>query len=170
MPQIDLASWSSPSRAVWPSDAQQRGLSIATTAGMSGRCRASGCRRSSIQITRFGVTLPERRADPAGGQIGGSARVISVGVPHSASHLRRRHLWDDLGSSADRTGLPDALAAGQGKHSRQHGHVMPVPRQARPPCPTGVPKAGTATPEPAAHRTRRRIGSRVGPARVTFIA
>ena len=33
MPQIDLASWSSPARALWPSGAQERGLSIATTAG-----------------------------------------------------------------------------------------------------------------------------------------
>jgi hypothetical protein len=44
----------------------------------------------------------------------GSARVISAGVRHSASHRRRRHLRDDLGPSADRPGLLDARAAGQG--------------------------------------------------------
>jgi len=40
---------------------------------------------------------------------------------------------------------------------------MPVPRQVRPLCRTALPKAGTATPALAAHRTRRLTGRRVGP-------
>jgi hypothetical protein len=51
----------------------------------------------------------------------GSARVISADVRHSVSQRRRHHLRDDLGLSADRTGLPDAQAAGQGSILRRHG-------------------------------------------------
>lgn len=64
--------------------------------GRIGRCRASGCRRSSIQITRFGVTLPERRADPAGGQLGGSCapgrRLVLVAERNSVRESGRRRI------------------------------------------------------------------------------
>jgi hypothetical protein len=52
-----------------------------------GRCRASGCRRSSIQISRFGVTLPERRADPAGGQIGYARASYASGGGGASCHI-----------------------------------------------------------------------------------
>jgi hypothetical protein len=70
---------------------------------------------------------------------------------------------DGLGPNADRTGLPDAQVAGQGKHPRRHGSVMPVPRQVRPLCPTTWPEAGTARLAPTTHRTRRARSSRRRP-------
>ena len=74
MPQIDLASWSSPSRAFWPSGAQERGLSITTTAGRFAMTMSTTClhvtwlwsartRRSSMTATSkpFAFRLHQRQ-------------------------------------------------------------------------------------------------------------
>jgi hypothetical protein len=80
---------------------------------MQSECRA---------YRRLGARYPSRR------------RPLNV-APRTARHLR-----DDLELSADRTGKPDALAAGRGKHPGGTGTGLPVPRQARPPCRTAFRK------------------------------
>ena len=69
MPQIDLASWSSPSRAVCPSGAHRQGLSIAMTVGRCSPTRSTTClhvkcpwstrtRRSSMTATSKPFRFP----------------------------------------------------------------------------------------------------------------
>ena len=69
MPQIDLASWRSPSRAVCPSGAQQQGLSTATAVGGFAMTRPTTCshakrfwstktRRSSMTATSKPFRFP----------------------------------------------------------------------------------------------------------------
>jgi len=85
MPQIDLASWSSPSRAVFPSGAQERGLSIATTAGGFVVTRSTTCwhvmRLWSTRTRRSSMTAASKpfRFPPTSTPI---HRATSQSMPH----------------------------------------------------------------------------------------
>jgi hypothetical protein len=135
---------------------------------------ASVASYTPLKITRPPRSSKARKATWETPQSGLEITAAPRALSRPAS-VTRRHTADGaiskMTSDPALTG-PACRAPGRqaGQHARRHGPVMPVPRQVRRPCRTALPKAGTATPAPAAYRTRRRIGARAGPARVTFIA
>jgi len=92
--------------------------------------------------------------------MGGSARVLSAGIRHSASQRRRRYLrmTPDPALTRPATRRPGGRP---GQHPRRHGPVMPVPRQVRALCRTtcrGRSRyacAGSASNTPPDRRPRR---------------
>ena len=120
MPQIDLASWSSPSRAVCPLGAQERGLSMAATLGGFAMTRSTTCwhvrrpwraktRRSSMTATSKPFRFP-----PTSTPI---HRATSQSMPHPNTPALRADAENVAGPRSHKHGLRyTAAQRRQGTH------------------------------------------------------
>ena len=153
MPQIDLASWSSPSRALCPSGAQQRGLSMATASGAFAMTRSTTCRH---------VKRPWR-ARTRRSSMTATSKPFRFPPTSTPIHTATAHSMPDPNATR-RAGAENA--AGPGSHAQAAATARPGAAAARYPSQS---RSARTTVHPSPHHrgpARRRCegtaGSRSG--------